>query len=157
MFSSAVGNSVVQFVFLLLTLVLGAGAEEALPKLLGVGFPVLLVAVQYVSTRLPRVAATLFAIAAGVMEDALSGLPPMTSASYFLVSAVLVRRAEASVLPVLLTYPVYQLWLAIWVGGIGAGICWRVLLAAPAGALTAGAVIPLLAIAERKAALGERA
>ena len=69
----------------------GAGAEVLLPKVLGVGFPVLMTAVQFFAVRRPAVSVAMFAIAAGAMEDALSALPPVTSVSYFLGLAALVR------------------------------------------------------------------
>ena len=63
-------SDVVQFVVFLLVLVPGVAAEEMLPKVLGVGFPVLLMSVQFVSLRLPLPPSVLFAVAAGAAEDA---------------------------------------------------------------------------------------
>ena len=77
------GNSLLQFVFALGVLCLGGAAEDMLPKVAGVGFPVLLSAVLVMATRRPIVPAVLFAVAAGACEDALSSLPLMTSPSTF--------------------------------------------------------------------------
>ena len=43
-----------------MTLVLGAGAEELLPKFLGVGFPILLTATQFFATGRGTLAATMW-------------------------------------------------------------------------------------------------
>ena len=48
-------NDAVVLVSSLLVLVFGAGAEVLLPKALGVGFPVLLTAVQFSAVRRPTV------------------------------------------------------------------------------------------------------
>ena len=76
--------------FAVLALVLGAGCEELLPKFFGVGFPVLLMVVVFLSVRFGLLLAVMLAIAAGATEDALSALTPMTSVSFFLIVAVLV-------------------------------------------------------------------
>ena len=65
-------NSLLQLVFGLLLLVLGAGAEDLLPRVFGVGFPVLLVLAQLVARRGAPVAFSVFAMAAGAMADALA-------------------------------------------------------------------------------------
>lgn len=148
-------NDLLQIVLSVLVLVLGAAAEECLPKMLGIGFPVLLVAVQCVASRRPLSAAALFAVAAGAMEDGVSSLAPMTSVSYFLAVAILVRLAGIPRLATALTFPCYQVWLAIWTGGLEGGIFGRILLAIPVGLVTAPVVGAALAWAERKAAIDE--
>lgn len=139
-----------------LVLVLGAGAETVLPKLLGVGFPILLTAVQFAAARRSAVAAALFAVAAGSIEDALSALPPATSVSYFLALASLVRWSGMPRAATLFTYPVYQLWISVWTSAPGGGVFGRVLAAIPVGLATALAVGAVLGLMERKAAVDEQ-
>ena len=98
-------NSFLALAFSLVVLCLGAGAEELLPKALGVGFPVLLMAAQVVAVRWSLAAAMVFAVAAGGLEDALSSLPPMTSVSFFLLAVALVRRSDLPLAASLRTYP----------------------------------------------------
>ena len=148
-------NSVIVLVLSVLALVLGAGAETLLPKFLGVGFPVLMAAVQFFSARRPAVSVVLFALAAGAMEDALSSLPAATSASYFLALAVFVRWSGMPRAAALFAYPLYRVWLFIWKGSPGGGVFGHVLLALPVGIVTALAVEMLLCWAERKAAVDE--
>ena len=81
-------TEVVQFVFAALVLVFGGAAEELLPKVLGVGFPVLLSATLLVSARASAPAALLFALAAGALEDALCGLPAATGIGFFTLAAL---------------------------------------------------------------------
>ena len=149
-------NSFLELAFSLVVLCLGASAEELLPKFLGVGFPVLLVLAQIVAVRRPLVAALLFAVAAGGMEDALSSLPHMTSISFFLLAGVFVRRAEIPLAASVLTYPAYQIWLSAWTGELGGGVFGRILVALPIGVATAFATGWLFNFAERRAALGEQ-
>lgn len=148
-------NSLVHFILgLLVVTVLGA-AEELAPKVLGVGFPFLLAAVQHAATRRPVPAFVVFALAAGAFEDALSDLPPMTSVSFFLVTAALVRWSNLPRSAILLTFPVYQLWLALWIPALGGSVFSRILLSIPFGLVTALATTLILTLAERKAALDE--
>ena len=149
-------NSAVQFVLAVLVLVLGAAFEELLPKFLGVGIPVLLAAVLFFASRRSGSASLAFAVAAGALEDALSSLPPMTSVSYFLAMAVVVRRFGCLWPCRILAYPCYQVWLAVWVVGIGGGVFERVLLACPVGVATVLAGHAVLGGLCRKAAVDER-
>lgn len=138
-------------------LVVGGGLEEVLPKVLGVGFPFLLVSVQFVAAQPgPAAAATVFAIAAGGIEDALSGLPPMTSASFFLAVAAFTRWSGLTRTAAALTYPAYQLWLAVWTSGLGGGVFARLLLSLPVGLATGFVVGAALAWAGGKGAIDER-
>lgn len=148
-------NSALHLVFAVLTLVLGAAAEELLPKMLGVGFPVLLAAVQFMAVRRPALAAALFAIAAGAVEDAISSLPVMTGASFFLPLAFLTRWSGLPRGVALLSYPLFQLWLGIWVPGLQGNVFHRILMAVPVAVATAWAVGAVLVWAERGAALDE--
>ena len=146
-------SSRVQFVFVLLTLVIGAAIEELVPKWCGVGFPVLLVAVQYMASRRVAMGMAFFAIAAGAVEDALSSMPTMTSVSYFLAVAVLTRWSELPRVTTVLTYPFYQLWLKLWVSGMGGNIFQRILVSLPVGLAAAFVVTAVLGWVERKAAI----
>lgn len=148
-------NDFLSLLFAVVVLCIGAGAEEMLPKLLGVGVPALLASALVMSARRP-VEAVLFAIAAGAMEDALSSLPPMTSASFFLMAAGLVRRSGLSRAAAILAYPAYQVWLAAWTGGLGGSVFGRALVALPLGAATVFAAEWLILLAERRAAIGEQ-
>lgn len=138
-----------------MTLLLGGAAEELLPKVAGMGLPVLLAAVQILAYRRATAVAMLFALAAGGLEDALSSLPVMLSASYFLLVAAVTRWTELPRAAILLTYPGYQVWLEVWTNGFGGGVFYRILLAIPMGIVTVVAVGALLIWAEGKAAIDE--
>ena len=141
--------------FSLLTLVIGGALETVFPKPLGVGIPVLLVAAQFMASRQTTMSMALFAIAAGAVEDALSSLPVMTSASYFLVVAMLTRWSGLPRGTTVLTYPLYQLWLRIWVSGLQGNIFHRILVAVPIGLATAFAVSAALTWLSGKVAIDE--
>ena len=149
-------SSLVQFVFALFALVLGATLEELLPEVLGVGVPVLMAATAFMALRRPEIAALPFAVLAGAVEDTLSALPPMTSVSYFLGVALLARFLGRSGALMAVVYPLYQIWLAVWLPGIGGGVFARVLLSCPVGFATAYAVDWALTWFSRKAAADER-
>ena len=148
------GNDFLQLGFSVLALVLGAGCEDLLPSVLGIGFPVLLVSAQVLAVRGTPTTAYAFAVAAGAAEDALSGLAPMTSVGFFLLAAILARRLGTCCRLTSLTYPCYQLWLAVWTGGLN--VFSRILLAFPVGLLTAAAVGLVLSWAIRWGAIDER-
>ncbi len=148
-------NSLLQFVFGLLLLVIGASAEELLPRFLGVGFPILLVAAQSVALRGSGVCLSVFALAAGAMADAIGSLPPMASASFFLADAWLVSRVGFPRVVAALAYPCYLVWLAVWTGACDGGIFGRLLVSVPIGFVTACLVGGVIAWAERRAALNE--
>ena len=145
-----------RLVFSAMVLVFGAAVEESLPKVLGVGFPVLLSSVLFMAVRGDRMPSIAFAIAAGAMEDALSALPPMTSVSFFLAAALLSRGLPFPRELAVLVNPVYQVWLALWVGSIGSGVFGRVLLSLPIGWATVFAVRAALGWVAGKAAVNEQ-
>ena len=145
----------IQLIVAVLALVFGAAFEEMLPKAMGVGFPVLLAMVHFFAFRRGVAATVLFALAAGAVEDALCALPPMTSGSYFLLSAVLVHWSRLPRAAAALTYTGYQVWLAVWLVGLGGGVFVRMLVALPIGLLTAFAVDAAMAWTWRKAAVDE--
>ena len=148
-------NSLLQLVFCLVLLVAGAAAESSLPRVLGVGWPVLLVFAQLVASRATGLVFTLFAVAAGAFEDALGGLPPAASASYFLAVAWAVARVGLPRAGAALTYPGYLLWLWVWTGASGGGIFGRLLASVPIGFVTACVAGLVFTWAERGAALDE--
>lgn len=148
-------NSSIRFVLALLTLVIGAAAEELLPKFLGVGFPVLLSAIPVVALQRPIALPVLYALAAGGMEDAISGLPLLTSASFFLVVTALSRWTHLPYPLALLAYPVYQVWLRLWCSDLQGSVFGRCLLALPVGAVTFAVVVAVLRTVERKAGADE--
>lgn len=148
-------SALVQYVFALVTLVAAAACEELFPKVLDVGFPVLLAGAFYFGMRAPRTLFILFALAAGGAEDALSSLPFLTSASFFLTLAALVRLTQLPYVIAPLAFPAYQLWLCIWTTDLSGSVFSRVFLSIPLGALTIAAVAYLLSAIERKAAIDE--
>ena len=146
----------VQFVLYALVLVSGAAFEEMIPRVFGVGVPVLLMSALFFSVRRTGPSALAFAVVAGAVEDALSALPPMTSVSYFLATALLLRRLGSAWFVPAAVYAGYQVWLSVWVISIGGDVFKRVLLACPVGLVTAVAVEAALAWLCRKAAADER-
>ena len=147
---------VVQFVLCALVLVSGAALEEVLPRVFGVGVPVLLMSVTFLSVCRIGPSALAFAVVAGAVEDVLSALPPMTSVSYFLAMALFLRRLGSAWFVPAVVYAGYQIWLSVWVISIGSDVFKRVLLACPVGLVTAFAVEVALAWLCRKAAADER-
>lgn len=139
----------------LLTLIIGAALEELLPKGLYVGYPVLLSASVYFATGGSVVQTVAFAFLAGAAEDSLSSLPFLTSASFFLLTATLVHVTETPLIIAPLVYPVYQIWLCMWVTDLSGSIFTRVLASVPIGLITMTAVSLALMYIERKAAVDE--
>lgn len=154
--SFAMISETVQIVLATLVLVLGASAEELLPKFCGVGFPVLLMAVPFMAVRRTRLWALAFAAAAGAMEEALSALPPISGVSFFLVVAILSWHFGFSRALQSLVYPLYQIWLSVWLVGIGQGVFIRLLLSVPIGLLTMAVVGLVVNWLCRKAAIDEQ-
>ncbi len=153
--SSAVKAEFIQITLALMVLVFGGAAEELLPKVAGVGFPVLMSATVFFAMRRSSLPMVLFAIAAGGMEDALCSLPLMTSVSFFLALAALARWSSFPHGALVMAYPLYQLWLWIWTGGANGGLYGRALVALPFGLATALATWAVLSWAERRAAVDE--
>jgi len=146
-------NDFARIVYCIAILAAGCAAEELLPKFLGVGFPILLAATIFFSSRSGVFAAVAFAIAAGAAEDAVSSLPVATSACFFTLAALFANSVRYLAAAALLAYPLYQLWLWIWLPGVGAGVFARVVVAAPLGAVAAAAVFALMRSVERRAAI----
>jgi len=152
-----VNDNLRQFVFGFVLLVLGAGLEELLPKVLGVGFPLLLTAVQALSVVIGSFPVVfVLAVVAGALEDALSSLPFLASVSYFIIVALSVRVIGMPRFSVVLTYPCYLLWLALWTSGSGVGIFSRLLMSLPVGGITAFVIGTVVAWVGGKGAVDER-
>ena len=145
-----------RFALAALVLVLGGATEDLIPKAFGVGAPVLLASVPFMVARCNRMEALAFAVAAGAMEEALSSLPPMAGVGFFLAVALVVRRVGLVWPLAMLVYPVYQVWLAVWLVGIGGGVFSRILVSLPIGFLTVLAVGVALKWLCRKAAVDEQ-
>jgi hypothetical protein len=156
MYLFAVKSEIVQLVFYAMSLVFGGALEEMLPKFVGVGFPIALAMVMVVAARRTMPVMVVFACAAGAMEDALSGLPVATSASFFLAVAALVRlpMVPRGAL-MILAFPFYQLWLNVWDSGLNGSVFNRVLLAVPMGIVVICVVAILMKWLERKVAIDE--
>ena len=148
-------SELLQFVFYAIAHVLGGACEELLPKVFGVGFPILLALTVSVAARRSTPAMILFALAAGAFEDALSSPPTMTSPCFFLVAALVVWRTHLAKLVLIFAYPIYEVWLAVLVPGHAGSLVARLLMSVPIVALTAFAVCPVFAWLERKAAVDE--
>ncbi len=149
-------NNFLHLIFELLILLIGTGLEVILPKLVGVGFPILLFAVAFVASRHSLPLVVVFAIVAGMIEDSISFMPFMTSISFYLIIAAISRWANVSSMIVFIVYPMYQIWMMFWVQGISGKIFVRVMAAMPIGLVTALVLGWLLLAIERKAALGDK-
>lgn len=136
-----------------MALVLGGALEEMLPRACGVGFPILLAIAETAAPRRSVFAAVSFAIAAGAFEDALSGLPALTSATYFVVAVLLVRWARYGCYMTAVTFPVCQMWTWLWVSSLGGSVFVRVLAAIPLGLVASFAVDLAVRFVERRFAL----
>jgi len=151
----AVKNEVIQLVIALMALCIGGAAEELLPKIAGVGFPFLMASSVFMAMSLHTSATVMFAVAAGAIEDALSGLPPATSSSFFLAVAALARWSEFPRGALVLAYPLYQWWLWVWTGGAYGVLFNRLLIALPLGLVSAVIAWAIFAWVERGAAVDE--
>jgi len=152
-------SGVLLLLFYLIVLVSGGAMEEMLPKMLGVGVPVLLGWTLFAAVHRSAPTVAVLAIAAGAFEDALSALPLLTSVSFFVVSALAVNRVcggwgggrGLAALPALLVaYPLYRAWLCLVAGGGGLG---QTVIPAVLMALAASFVVAFFAWCERKAAI----
>lgn len=145
----------IQLAFAAIVLVLGAGVEELLPRIFGLGFPVILAVVLVFAPRGTALSTALVALCAGALEESLSSLPPLTAVSYFLIVGAAARRTDGAWPVIVLAYPIYQVWLTLWVGGLGGRIFGRMLVSIPVGVLTVCAVGLTWAWLGRKAAIDE--
>lgn len=141
----------VQFVFILVSVVIAAAAEELLPSFAGVGFPLLLSVVMVTAPRVNVLPGVLTAVAAGAFEDALSSLPPMTSICFFTIAALVSRKAYFPRAFLLSAFPAYALWIGMCRTGSVGHVFVMALLSVPFGALAFGVVALMLPWAGRKA------
>ena len=139
----------------LIAIIVGGAAEEMLPKAADVGVPLLMASSVFMAMKLQVQATVMFAIAAGAVEDALSGLPPATSSSFFLAVAALARWSEFPRGALVLAYPLYQWWLWVWTGGAYGVLFNRLLIALPLGLVSAVIAWAIFAWVERGAAVDE--
>ena len=143
-------NKISRFVLSALVLVLGAALEDMLPHFLSVGFPILMTAVVILSLRASFPAVVLFALCAAAFEDSLSMLPILTSAGFFLGMAALARFTRLGVAVLLVSCPIYQLWLTFWVPSIDVPVILRMFAALPMGIVTAFVVARVLMFVESR-------
>lgn len=143
-------------VFAIIVLILGGAAEELLPKPFEVGFPFLFCATIWFAYRTTHVASFIFALAVGTAEDALSGLPFMMSASYFVLATAVIRILRLPTVVAPLLYFGYQFWLWLWVVSLQGNLFMRSLLALPIGAGTMLVVTTVLDYVQREGGLNEK-
>lgn len=151
-------SGVLVFLFYLIVLVLGGALEELLPKMLGVGVPILLGWTLFAAVHRNAPTVVVLAIAAGAFEDALSALPFLTSVSFFVVAALVANRVcgerGLAVLPALMVaYPLYQAWLWLVAVPVVPSAWGLVLGAACLMSLAASVVVAFFARCERRAAI----
>lgn len=146
-------SDIVLTFLLFFTLALGGAMEELAPKILGVGFPVLLTAAMFHAPRRSLATMAIFVIAAGAMEDALSGLPLFSSIAFFALAASAARWLGHSVVTAMLAYPAYQVWLWTCCSGLDAGLFNRLLVSVPVGLAAIGVLWPVFGWLEERGAL----
>ena len=120
-------NDLIKLLLSMLSIVLLAALEEMLPKVLGVGFPLLLALTVLIAPRSTITSALLIAVASGAFEDSLSSLPFATSMIFFALAAIISRKALFPYGVLFMAYPMYQLWLTLWVPSIGGAIFGRIM------------------------------
>lgn len=155
MFLYVVKNKRLHFLFSILVLILASTLEDVLPRIFGVGFPILLMVTLSFAVKKPMTLAVIFAVAAGASEDAISSLPMMTSVSFFVVMALLTRWAKAPILMSILGCALYQFWIMVWLVNIGGNVFVRSLAAIPISGLTILLILPILRLVEKGVALNE--
>ncbi len=153
-------SDLVHLAFAFLVLVVGGALEELLPKVYGVGAPILMMATLFIASRRPLPVALLFAVAAGAMEDALTSRTPGLGGSLALFFVLAYAARTARTLPVWLALPLYPCCQLLFFAdrffdGRGGETCLRFLAAIPVGAATAAVTWAALLALERRAALDE--
>ena len=149
-------NKRIQLAIAVLVLVFAAAGEELLPPVFGVGVPLLLAGTVATARRRPVTTAVFFAVAAGAFEDAISSLPPLTSVGFFLFAALAAGSRLTPATALFAAYPLYQLWLCVWIADTGSAASVRRNTPPPVGAATFVAVGALLFLVDRKAGVDER-
>lgn len=126
-------SDIVQFAFIILSLVVCAALEDMLPAIGPVGVPMLLSLTLFLATVTRSPEWILSAIAAGALEESIASLPAATAIVFFAAAALAVRFFREPVLWSVILYPAYQIWLGIIIGGSGA--FGRVIVSIPVGAV----------------------
>lgn len=137
MCSYAVKSELARLAFVVLSVVICGAAEEMLPKIAGVGLPLLFAFAVYCGTKFRLVEGFFAVLTAGAMEEALCSLPFATSIVFFVMAAAIARWYLSSIVMMSVMYAVYQLWLCGWTGCLDGGVPVRFLSALPSGALAA--------------------
>lgn len=142
-------NNLVQFAFIVLALVVGGALEDMLPTVGALGAPVLLSLAVFFAAETRAPVWIMAAVAAGAFEEAVCALPPGSAIVFFAAIAVAVRFVREPVLWIAVSYPSYQIWLALV--SDGAGALARVLFSIPVGAACMAAALAVLPRLWRKA------
>ena len=148
-------EEIVQFLFLVFSVVLAAALEELLPSCCGAGLPLTLAVVMSVAPRLNVLPGVMSAIGAGAFEDALSALPPLTSVSFFMIAALLSRKEYFPRTSLVVLFPAYALWTGMCAAGPFGDVFLRVAVSLPLGALAFLLVNPMLNFIGGKAGLDD--
>lgn len=149
-------NDLVRVVLAFAALFVGAALEDLLPVVAGVGFPVLLGLVIFAAMEWPTAVWIPVALAGGALEEALSGLPVGTGTAFFMALGTLVGWTRAPYACMLFAFPVYELWLGVWMEDLNGSIFVRTLLAFPAGAVTCFLAAATMSWMQRKAGVDAR-
>ena len=149
-------NDLVRVVLAFAALFVGAALEDLLPVVAGVGVPVLLGVVIFAAMEWPTAVWIPVALAGGALEEALSGLPVGTGTAFFMALGTLVGWTRAPYACMLLAFPVYELWLGIWMADLNGSVFVRMLLAFPVGAATCLLAAATLSWMQRKAGVDAR-
>ena len=150
-------KDIIHLVIALFTLALGGALEELLPKMMGVGVPILLSATAYFAVRRTPLQGILFAVAAGAAEDALSGLPFVLSVSFFTAVAGLLRGFKLSIFFAAPAFLCFQIWLWIWLGSsLNGNVFSRLFAAVPVGVATLAVTYGILRWIDGKGAVDEK-
>lgn len=110
-------SSVVQFVFFVLVIVVGAALEDMLSLFAVVGLPILLGVSLFAAFAADAPMWILVALGAGAMEEAVASLPPATAIVFFVAVSLMARFFREPLVWAAVTYPAYQVWLGLIIGG----------------------------------------
>ena len=148
-------SNIVQIAIALWTIVFASAFEEMLPKIAGVGFPLLMMSSVYFASKREMGRFFAFAVVAGAAEDAICSLPFATSIAFFVMIAAFIAVTGMVASCCFFAYPLYQIWLGMWLPDMNGAIFNRFLLSIPVGALTAGAAWLVLGWIDKRGAVDE--
>lgn len=140
----------------MLAIVFGGALEELCPRVNDVGCPVLLAVTVFLAWRESALFGLTVALAAGALEEALSGAPPATAISFFVLGAFAVRKLELPMAGAVFAYPAYVSWMALMCLGQERGAFGRLFVSVPLGLVTMAATCACLQFVRRKAGLDAR-